>query len=75
MQNIVKDKDNKEIKLYNSLKTARLLECKIFVDNKLEYEGNIDDLPKDMKNYKYHGVIVNGGITEFYISSEYNNLK
>ena len=74
MRTTTKDKNNKEIKLY-SLKTARLLECKIFVDDKLEYEGNIDDLPKDMRNYKYHKVIIDGRVTKFYVSSEYNNLK
>ena len=62
MRTATKDKNNKEIKLY-SLKTARLLECKIFVDDKLEYEG------------KYHKIILDGKTTEFYISSEYNNLK
>ena len=75
MKIVIKDKNNKDVNLYGPLESIRLLECKVFVDDKLVYEGNIENLPNEMKNYKYHEVIVNGGITEFYISSEYNNLK
>ena len=33
------------------------------------------DLPEEMKDYKYHKTSQDGKTTEFYISSEYNNLK
>ncbi len=75
MKIVIKDKNNKEVNLYGPLESIRLLECKVFVDDSLMYEGNIDDLPKDMKNYKYHKSCQDGKVTEFFISSEYNNLN
>ena len=75
MKIVIKDKNNKDVNLYGPLESIRLLDCRVFVDDKLVYDGNIEDLPEEMKDYKYHKTSQDGKTTEFFISSEYNNLK
>lgn len=59
--------NNKEV--YLSLGIGRLLNIIVYLDNKIVYEGMIEDAPEEIKKLKYSKVIAGNKFT-YYVYSE-----
>lgn len=61
--------DNKRV--YGQIGLGRLLDIVVYLDNKLVYEGMIEDAPDEIKNLKYSEIEVQGKV----IYKAYSNMQ
>lgn len=45
-----------ERKLYQAIGSARLLDIRVILDDKIVYEGMVEDAPQEVKNLKYSDI-------------------
>lgn len=57
-------------KTYLQIGTARLLDIRVIVDNKIIYEGAVDTAPQEIKSLKYYDVNVNSDKVEYKVELE-----
>lgn len=60
--------DKETIKLYQEIGLGRLLNIRVILDDKVIYEGKIEDAPKEVKKYKYSKVEL-GEPVIYYVNS------
>lgn len=61
--------DNKRV--YGQIGLGRLLDIVVYLDNKLVYEGMIEDAPDEIKKLKYSEIEVQGKV----IYKAYSNMQ
>lgn len=48
--------ENNNKKIYQAIGSARLLDIIVFLDDKIVYEGMVEDAPQEVKNLKYSDI-------------------
>ena len=48
--------ENNNKKIYQAIGSARLLDIRVFLDDKIVYEGMVEDAPQKVKNLKYSDI-------------------
>ncbi len=61
----------KDRKVYSIVGAGRLLNVRVYLDDKLVYEGSSEEEPDNIQALKYSKIIC-GSITEYYCYSEFN---
>ena len=63
-------KDLKSGKMFPIIGAGRLLNIQVILDDKIIYEGPIEEASADIKKLYYYKTNVNGGKFVFYVDSE-----
>lgn len=61
--------NDNEKKVYFPIGSARLLDIKVILDDKVVYDGMVDDAPEDIRKLKYSKISLEEKFT-YYVYSE-----
>ena len=48
--------ENNNKKIYQAIGSARLLDIRVFLDDKIVYEGMVEDAPQEVEHLKYSDI-------------------
>lgn len=73
-EKFMKKAENKNVKkLYGPISSIRTVSIKVYINDKLEYDGMVEDAPANIKKMKYYDIKIEiGGITNLYVDKDNN---